>query len=182
MKSTAVLFSCLIAFVAMPVWADPGSVQVGLKGGMNFATLDRDVDDGPSETIDNRTGFGGGAELSITASPAFSFEIDFLYLQKGAKIQTKYRNGNQIDEPATVFDSDYQLDYATVAPMLRFTSRRSGLSPYVQLGGEVGYLVSANEHAESYREGESVTFKSDNDVKEQFAETDFALALGLGFE
>lgn len=92
------------------------------------------------------------------------------------------RSGNEADPQVVVFDTDSRLDYATLSPMLRFTSRRFGFSPYIRLGGEVGYLVSANEHSETYREGGPLELKTDRDVKDQFAETDLALALGVGFE
>ncbi|MBD3235235.1 MAG: outer membrane beta-barrel protein [Candidatus Eisenbacteria bacterium] len=160
--------------------ADHG-VRIGLKGGVNFSEVDRSTP--PEETTyGQRTGYGAGMELDVLASPAVCFALDLLYLQKGVEARATYVEGSDIEGREIYIDTNTRLDYLVFAPMIRFTAARGGFAPYVQFGGEVGYLLEASDSSESYRDGSEDRLTYEGDAGARYHEFDFGVCFGGGFE
>ena len=110
MKKLNLAFSCLFLFalgtsIAMAdeekSTGGPG-LRLGVEAGANFASLN-----GPntSYVYENRLGFVGGAFVNFSLGSSLAIQPEFLYAQKGGKI-----NGN-----------DYQLNYFEVPVLLNVT-------------------------------------------------------------
>lgn len=172
--------AALVALLfALPAFAGQGSVQIGIKGGLNLANITMEEAQ-TDATYSKRMGFAGGVVLGFVASPALSFDTDFLYMQKGVRSEAEYMDGGT--QAIIHFDWNTQLDYVVVAPTLRVTTRRDGFAPYLLFGGEFGYLINANAHTESHDDQGGHAMEQDSDVKEHFKETDVSVTFGGGFE
>lgn len=172
---------CIVLVATVAASASSG-VRIGLKGGLSIAQADHGTASDEITTYDQRTGYGAGMELDVVASPSVCFELDLLYLQKGSTAQAVYRDGNESEGSNIYFDTDTRLDYIVFAPMIRFTAARSGFAPYLQIGGEFGYLVGATAIVESHREGSTEGPTYENDITEYYQDTDFGICFGGGFE
>jgi len=109
-------------------------VSFGVKGGVNFATINGDGFDSP----DSRTSFHVGALAEFPLADIFSIQVEALYSGQGFEYNT----------PETFLtDSrkiEYQLDYITV-PVLAKVYLFKGFS--LEAGPQFGFLV--NEELDS---------------------------------
>ena len=94
------LGAALLASLAVPAQAQ---VAVGVKAGLNVATLSGDEADG----LDPRLGFAGGLQARYDLTPSFALQAEVLYSQKGA------------DEGEGADAGTYALDYVEIPVLAR---------------------------------------------------------------
>lgn len=133
-------------------------INLGLKGGLNFANISSDDD------LDSRTGFHAGLVLdfSLPALP-LGVESGLYYTQKGAEFT---------EEGITVTG---KLDYIEVPLLAKINVGLSGpISPHVVIGPYAAYNVNAEFEASSG----SVSFSED--LSDDTSDLDFGGIAGLG--
>jgi hypothetical protein len=79
MKNFVRMLLPLALLVAAPVQAQ---TTLGVKGGINIANVDTNVEDLP-DVIDSKTGFVGGAFATFGLGSLFAIQPELLYSQKG---------------------------------------------------------------------------------------------------
>lgn len=141
-------------------------VQLGVKGGVNFATVTGDDYDSP----DSRTTFNLGLLAEIPFSQRFSIQPEVYYSGQGFNIDS----GNT----ANPFENDgkleYKLDYIQV-PVLAKVYLIEGLS--VQAGPQIGFKV--NENVDFNPSDDN----NNNDVEiDKAKDIDFSVAAGLEYK
>jgi hypothetical protein len=105
---------------------DSMAVSFGVKGGVNFATLDGGDIDSP----DSRTSFHVGAFAEIPVADIFSVQVEALYSGQGAEGDYRGRDGDKVE---------LQLDYINV-PVLAKLYVVKGLS--IEVGPQFSFLVN----------------------------------------
>lgn len=119
-------------------------VRLGVMGGASFATLGgEDVDD-----ADTRTGFSGGASLTIPLRGRLSLEVNALYSQKGAK-------GSDASESLI-----FKLDYLELPVLLRYDFTGERVRPFASAGVSFAYRTSCK--ARGSTEGFTAEFDCDD--------------------
>lgn len=106
------------------------SPSFGVKGGVNFATVNGDGFDSP----DSRTSFHVGALAEFPLAEMFSLQVEALYSGQGFEYTTPILNQKR----------EYQLDYINV-PVLAKVYLFKGFS--IEAGPQFGFLV--NEEIDS---------------------------------
>ena len=89
----------LALLVAVPLQAQ---TTIGVKGGINVANVDTNVED-ISDLIDSKTGFVGGGFVTLGLGSLFALQPELLYSQKGFQVdefgETVKLNTNYIEIP-----------------------------------------------------------------------------------
>ena len=154
MKKTIIVLSaiCLCTFAnAQKTKLDEG-IKLGIKGGLNVASLMGDVED-----LGIRTSIHAGLVAEIIVSDNFSIQPELLYSGQGATYTGS----------APGF-SRFKLDYITLPVLAKFPLANN-LS--LETGPQIGFLISAkNKTNES------------NDKIEDLKTIDFGLNAGLNYE
>jgi hypothetical protein len=120
-------------------------IGIGIKAGANFANQQiTDI------STDSRTGFHGGAYLTLAFSEKWAIQPEVLFSSKGSEIP----NLNEVA----------QLDYFSIPVLLRW--KPIGLISF-HAGPQFSNLLSAVD-------------KSGDSIKEDFKSSDFGLAMGAG--
>lgn len=88
---------------------------LGVMGGINVASLNGST---PGAVFESRLGFVGGAFLNFHLGSSLAVQPEFLYSQKGGKINGK----------------DYQLEYMEVPVLLEVAFGKPGFVPGILLG------------------------------------------------
>lgn len=180
MVRTAVLLFVIVTVTGLPAVAQQSAFGFGLKGGLNLGDVElkHELEGDAQESY--RYGLAAGAVLSLFVNPALSLDTDILYMQKGHTWEYEYREGS---DPGGTRGWSYtsKTDYVVVAPMLRITFRGRNLSPYVIAGPEFGFLLDARMERQDKDDGE-VRDTSEEDTQDAFADTDWGVAFGGGFE
>ncbi|MCT4698875.1 porin family protein [Tenacibaculum haliotis] len=148
-----------IAIVAAGFTVNAQEVTFGAKAGLNIANVSGDgIDDN-----DARTSFHIGAVAEIEISDKFSVQPELVYSAQGAK--TKMEG----------IDVTMALDYLNVPVMAKYYVAE-GFS--LELGPQIGFLMSAKMKAEVG--GESV----EEDIKDDYKmkSVDFGLNFGAGYK
>ncbi|MGJ5643349.1 porin family protein [Formosa sp. S-31] len=96
--------------------------QLGVKGGVNFATVKGDRFDSP----DSRTSFNAGLILEAPLNEIISLQPEAFYSGQGFKIDEDY-------------DAEYQVDYIQV-PVLLKVYIVEGLN--IQVGPQFGFKIN----------------------------------------
>jgi Outer membrane protein beta-barrel domain len=163
MPASSVLVLCLVLGSATAASAQ--GVVVGIKGGVNFASIQFN-EEGENVNFDRRTGFVGGVFVVWPASERFGLQLEALYSQKGARIA-----GSDVE-------AELRLDYVDVPVLLRVSTARdrSGAAFHVFGGPSVG--IRARAKATAALEGES----GSGDISEDVERLDLGLVAGAGVE
>lgn len=103
----------------------------GVKGGVNFATLNGDI-----ESPDSRTSFHVGLVAEFPLAEIFSLQVEALYSGQGAEYD--YTVDPLIGDPFTV-NQELQLDYINV-PVLAKVYVIKGLS--IEAGPQFSFLLN----------------------------------------
>jgi hypothetical protein len=166
----------------------PASAQifgVGVKGGLNFATLrgdfilddeDFDLDSG----LKNKTGLVLGVSFNTRLIPLLSLQPEILYSEKGAKIKESFSfpiNGQTISGS---FEGTFDLKYLEVPILLRAQLPVPGFSPFLYAGPSVAYNLSADFTVEASAMG--FTESESEDIKDQIKDFDVGFVVGGGLE
>jgi hypothetical protein len=175
MRGKMIAVILLACVCAGPVLAQQKVVDFGIKGGINVANLTSDPEIKPE--FENYLRPGGGATVGFPVAPGFALDVDFLYMQKGAK-----HGDIQAEVDQAVFKGDimYRLDYFVINPMLRFAPITQGPTPFFVVGGEIGFLTSAKGVLDGTVNGQNI--EDDRDIKDSFETVDFGLDFGAGLE
>ena len=164
MKVMALVLSVALFGATSDAFAQ--GVSGGIKGGVNFSNLTFDFDDGDDDLeFDSRTGLVGGAFVTLPLGDIFSVQPEFLYTQKGAKLN---EDG---------FESDVRVDYFEVPVLARFSSAPSGNSSFQFFAGP---YVAFKLKAEATSEFDGEDF--DEDLDEDVEDLDYGLIVGGGVE
>ncbi|PZD79697.1 porin family protein [Mesonia sp. K7] len=143
--------------------ADSDLVQIGLKGGVNLATVTSDEDsfDEPK----SRTSFNLGFVAEVPYSNRFSLQGEVLYSGQGFEIEEINVEGE---------NAEYQLGYIQI-PVLAKLYLIEGLNIYA--GPQIGFQVS-----EKIKIGDDEIDVEDNPFLEESEDIDFGAAVGAGYK
>ncbi|MCH7819320.1 MAG: PorT family protein, partial [Candidatus Marinimicrobia bacterium] len=109
------------------------------------------------------TKFGLGGIMLYPLSEVLGLQVEAMYLLKGSKAE--------FDFLGTVFETELNLAYLSVPVMVRYNLGSEDTSPYIVVGPEFGFLLSAK----SKFDGEP-----EEDVKDDFKSLDLGLNIGAG--
>lgn len=165
MKSLIIIV-CTLAFVSTTI----GTPAFGVRGGLNLANSNQDPSEGYDTKIKPGLIIGGSMEFSLSQSNRTTLRLEGLYVQKGWK------------EEGSIFFPGYgNLDYTGTASIdelivtpflvLRFPSEQ--ITPFLQVGPELGFNLSAE--AEAKAAGTSAS----DDIKD-WSSTNFGINIGGG--
>ncbi|RYF86057.1 MAG: PorT family protein [Chitinophagaceae bacterium] len=130
-------------------------INIGLKGGLNLATLDNSQDN----NIENRVAYHAGLFANIPASSQIAIQPEVIYSSQGAK----YPIGNE--------KLNLTLNYVNIPVMVQ---AMVGRGFYAELGPQLGILTGVADKINDTELG-SVD-------KNDFKSTDVALGFGVGFK
>lgn len=107
--------------------ADSMNISFGVKGGVNFATLNGgDIDGSP----DSRTSFHAGVFAEFPITTMFSIQTEALYSGQGAELNSRGSDGDR---------AELQLDYINVPVLAKFYILE-GLS--IEAGPQFSFLLN----------------------------------------
>ncbi|WP_191859789.1 porin family protein [Hanstruepera ponticola] len=149
-----ILCAALTAFVFNSTNAQM-DVSFGVKGGVNFANLNGDIEDN-----DMKVGFHVGGVAEIMFNEKMGFQPEILYSSQG----TKFEEGGA--------KLKYNLDYINVPLMAKFYPTK-GFN--IEAGPQVGFLVSSKAKYEFNGDSETTDI-------EDLKSIDFGLNFGLGYK
>jgi hypothetical protein len=123
----------LALLIAAPLQAQ---TTLGVKGGINIATVDTNVSD-VADLVDSKTGFVGGGFVTLGLGSLFALQPELLYSQKGF----------QVDEFGETVK--FNTNYIEIPVLLKAQFKLAMLRPAVYAGPvlsfETGCSVSALE-------------------------------------
>jgi hypothetical protein len=150
----------LVLFAGGDAAAQSGSW--GVKGGVNFATLDADAE--PPPPFKYRVGLVAGGFFTWRLASRLDLQPEVLFSQQGAGLD------------ATAVEPVIKLD-SVVAPILVRYSFRPGGSGLVMFGGpSVGFKVNAKVHVTA---SGTTTIE---DVSDEIESVDYGVVFGGGWE
>lgn len=149
----------LLLFVAIVILTVPASIaqgelRLGVKGGLNLASIGGDAYVSGTSGFDSRTSFHIGGLVEIPISDKISVQPEILYSAQGSKFNFGFASGT----------SDIKLDYLNI-PIMGKYHVIAGLSG--ELGPVVGILVKAEA--------------GNGDAKDSFKKTDIGVAIGATY-
>jgi len=148
--SLAVLMSSAVA--------QAQELGIGVKGGLNFANIDRSSSVG--ENYKNRTGYHFGAFALIKLSK-IGIQPEVLFSKQGSHV--------------TFNSQDVKQNYSYInIPIILKLYTIAGIN--IQVGPQFGFLSSAKE------ETTINNVKSTDDIKSELKSSDISAALGLGWD
>ena len=157
----------LFAIIGAKAQADSDLVQIGVKGGVNFANITGDDFGDP----DARTSFNAGFVAEIPFSERFSIQPEVMYSGQGFDVQ-QFDQDNFLDNDENI---EYQLDYIQV-PILAKIYLVEGLN--VQAGPQIGFKI--NEEID-YQPNDDAGDIDLEDVSET-EDIDISLAAGVEYK
>lgn len=145
--------------------SDSKVVQLGAKGGVNFASVTGDDFDSP----DSRTSFNAGIVAEVPYSERFSLQAEVFYSGQGFEVEDINLAGVNINTNKV----EYQLDYIQV-PLLAKVYLIEGLNVYA--GPQIGFKV--NEEID-YESGD---VNVDDTLLPEAQDFDFSGTVGAGYK
>ena len=118
----------LALLIAVPLQAQ---TTIGVKGGINIATVDTDVSD-ISDLVDSKTGFVGGGFVTLGLGSLFALQPELLYSQKGF----------QVDEFGETVK--FNTNYIEIPVLLKAQFKLAMLRPAVYAGPVVSFETSCS--------------------------------------
>jgi len=142
-------------------------VKFGAKAGLNLSNVSIEIEDGVE--TDGKIGYNFGAFAEISLSEKLIFQPELLFSTQGFKVK------QSIDEFS--FEQTNKMNYLNVPIMFRYAVfNKFGL----EVGPQVGFLLSANSEIKETFNGESETF--DQDFKDSVKSIDFGLNFGASYD
>lgn len=142
-------------------------VRLGVKGGVNFATLKGDN----LGDIKSRTGFHLGGLVEIPVTERFAVQPEVLYSAQGAE----YRESGQEGGVNYSYEYKNKLDYISVPIMAKFYVI-DGLA--IEAGPQISFLTSSKSEYEGTMGG--ITVSGDSDL-DDISTIDFSLGAGASY-
>ena len=147
--------SLFVTALAISQFMYAQSVQFGIKGGVNIATLN-DEDRVPDAQVKSRLGFHVGALAHIHLSDHWALQPEVMYSKEGAEYNFPTYTGKT------------DLNYVNVPVLVQYLT---GSGFRLQTGPQIGFLTSAKFERPMNFETEK------NDIDD----TNFSWAFGLGY-
>jgi outer membrane immunogenic protein len=167
----AVLALALCAF-ATPTFAQ--GVVVGVKGGVNFASLSFDPEDEDGAEAKSRTGFVGGLFVGIPVTPAISVQPEVLFVQAGTKLEGPEFGGESVA---------IKLNQVQIPVLLKANLGSGSARGFVVVGPVFGFKAGKIKFdagdLEEFFDDEIIDEISD-EIDENISSTDVAIAFGGG--
>ena len=167
MKKTIIILCTL--FLSASAIAQDQKVKLGIKAGLNLATLTFDESELDSSS---KAGFAAGVMIEIPMTKKISIQPEIMYSQQGTK--TSFSDS---DVTNSNYESTIKLNYLNIPVMLKYYVIE-GLS--VQAGPQIGILLKANNKYKDnflgYDNQESF------DLKEYSTGIDTSVNVGLGYQ
>lgn len=152
----------LAAFLIIIVGANAQESHIGVKGGVNFSNLGKDIEDSDSfDEANLKTGFHAGLFANLKIIDFFALQPEVLYSLQGSKV----------DVPGSSEELKFNLSYINVPVLAKVYL---GENFNIHAGPYIGFLVNT-----------SVEFNDNTveDALEDFYKTlDFGVAGGIEFE
>ncbi|RPH95218.1 PorT family protein [candidate division KSB1 bacterium] len=162
----AVALTLLMALFSTSLYAAPA---LGVKGGLNIAGATKDPDGGFSVSRKVGVMIGGSIEMPLTASNKITLRGELLYVSKGWKEEGDYVwFGTPVEYEGTA-----SVDEIDIAPFLVFRFPSGKMTPFLQVGPELGLNLSAKAKAET-------NGASDTDDIKDWSGMNLGLNLGAG--
>ena len=139
-----------------------GNVKLGIKAGLNVATVTGDVPD----DVESRAGFHAGIVAEFKVAPNFSIQPELLYSQQGFKYD--------LAEDGFIVATTLKLDYLNL-PVLAKYYVIEGFS--IEAGPQFGYRLSSKLKYEASGIG-----NYEADFEDETNEVDFSLVGGLAYD
>ncbi len=169
MRHRIALLAMAFTMALVPAAARAQEVTLGVKGGLNVASLSVDDPADPDFGFDSQTDFLVGAFAQFGIGSVFALQPEVLYSRRGAN--------SQDEDPATKLNLDYvEIPLLLVA---RLGSRESPIYPILYTGPSVAFETRCRVT------GAGESFDCDDPLLDgalQTAKTDFGLVFGGGFE
>jgi hypothetical protein len=147
--------SLLALLISAGLTMNAQTVNFGLKGGLNLATIDNNE----NNNINSRLGFHGGLFANIPVSSQIAVQPEAVYSVQGAK----YPIGND--------EVNLALNYVNIPVMVQ---AMVGRGFFAQAGPQLGILTGTADKVNDVETG----FVSTDDFKK----TDVSLGVGLGYK
>lgn len=132
------LITLAVFFVLTLFSVNAQQIKLGVKAGVNFATIT-----GDTEGVDSRTSFHAGAVAEFSLVEKLFLQPELLYSSQGAK------SGSPTDE--------LKLDYLNI-PVLAKYFVAEGFS--IEVGPQIGFILSAKEEYDGTSEDVKDSLKS----------------------
>jgi hypothetical protein len=183
MKVSRIAVICVLLAVGIlfsqSAWAKPAW---GVKAGLNMANATTDPE---WNGMKSRTGIGlgGSMEMSLTPTNKVTIRTDALYVMKGFKFSSEYPLEVGGVQGTYTSDDTYKTDEFVVAPFLVFRFPSGGATPFIQLGPEVGFVVTKKYESEwswTSDDGNSTLTKSQSGDITDYSGMNFGVNLGGG--
>ena len=139
-------------------------VNPGVKGGINYVTLRTNID---AAQLESKLGFHGGFFVMVTPVPTFTFQVEALFTQRGAK-QSLEGEINGIPFDATF---DYSINYIEI-PLLGKVNLPVGNTLQLNLLAGPAFSIKLSEKVEL--DGQDL--ETDDDLNP----TDLGVVFGAG--
>jgi len=136
----------------------------GVKGGVNFANLNFDLETDEIK-MDRRTGFVGGLFMIWPGNSRAALQVEALFSQKGSKLS---EDG---------FSGKLKIDYLDVPVLVRLSSGSPNRTSFHVIGGpSVGFKLRARATDDLAEDGSS------EDISDDVKSIDFGLVAGVGVD
>jgi len=171
MASTGSSRSLVLALVATPVLMLPPSAhaqQVGVKAGVNFASLTPEEDEDPDTS--RRPGPIGGLWVRTPPLRRLSFQFEGLFSEKGVTFNAPGFGGND--------SLDIRLRYLEIPLLVRVDAGSAGAAARPFIIGGVAPAFKLSAHATAVADDEEVRRNIDDEIYS----ADAGLVGGLGVE
>ncbi|KOS05107.1 hypothetical protein AM493_02935 [Flavobacterium akiainvivens] len=155
MKKTIQVLLVTLLFSAAASAQGRGNIEFGLNTGYNASYVDT-----YDQYLEYRSGYNFGASLDFYFSQEWSLKVKGIYDKKGW-------NNDIIDIDGDYYDTNINLTYITV-PVMASWHFGNKYNWYMNFGPYIGFLMDAEDT------------RFNNDIKHNFEETDFGLAVGFG--
>ncbi len=169
MRGKIILFA--IIFTLIFSWGEDTLAQpinLGIKGGINFAKSARDVAPKPDD-ISPRTVFGFGGILEIGISDPIYLQVEPRYIEKGAKWKFTF----WFFEVFEVI-SNVKLAYFEIPISVKAKFNAGNIQPYLFAGPTLSFLSSAKVDYESQSQ------KGTEDIKDDTEPREYSIDFGAG--
>ena len=173
MRYLTSLLAVLCLSALFPGGARGQGFTIGIKGGLNVASLSVDDPADPDFGFDSRTGLVGGAYIQCGGVGWFTLQGELLYSRNGAKVTGA--------DPAYTIDLDYLR--VPVLFMARLSSGESPVLPIAYLGPQVSFQTRCQVTEEDGGAPASLDCASEEVAEPLITNlVDFGLVFGGGLE
>src|ERR1700712_632567 len=156
-QNKKIILACFIGFLILTTMSARAQFSGGLRAGTNLTTLNGTFD-GYHQVFPR---FYGGIFAHYAASDAFALQLELSYMGAGEKL-----SASSSDDTTT---EKLKANYIAVPLLAQYRFKFGG---YIELGPQLGFLLSAKDEADG----------TTTDVKDNLKSTDVEAALGIGYE